>query len=160
MLFAVNIRRRAVHIINMREINMNWAAVLLLRIQIQWLFLSNCASLNNWFPLFFCSTRRSDIHKNTNSLKTEKYPQTPNTHQCLALPLVSKTTSQAKSAWRGPPEGSGPEVQQVHDHYHEVRLPGAQDAADGHVFVPGVFGHIGPGPSPWSPAWHGEPFYV
>ena len=41
-------------------------------------------------------------------------------------------TSQAKSAWRGPPEGSGPEVRQV----------------------------LGPGPSACSRAWHGNNFYV
>ena len=35
-------------------------------------------------------------------------------------------------------------------------LPGVGDAADGQVFVAGVgvVGHIGPGPSPRSPAWH------
>ena len=35
-------------------------------------------------------------------------------------------------------------------------VPGARDAADGHVFVPdvGVVGHIGPGPPPRIPAWH------
>ena len=34
-------------------------------------------------------------------------------------------------------------------------VSGAQDAADGHVFVidVGVVGHGGPGPSPGSPAW-------
>ena len=35
-------------------------------------------------------------------------------------------------------------------------VPGARDAADGHVFVAGVgvVGRIGPGPPPQSPAWH------
>ena len=35
-------------------------------------------------------------------------------------------------------------------------VPGARDAADGHVFVAGVgvVGRRGPGPPPKSPAWH------
>ena len=34
-------------------------------------------------------------------------------------------------------------------------VPGARDAADGHVFVAGV-GRIGLGPSPRSSAWHAD----
>ena len=41
-------------------------------------------------------------------------------------------------------------------------VPGARDAADGHVFVASVavVGRRGPKPSPWSRAWHGDHFYV
>ena len=40
--------------------------------------------------------------------------------------------------------------------YLYKRDPGARDGGEGDVFVAGigVVGHIGPGPSPRSPAWH------